>query len=981
MKPFLSCLVLAALVACGDVSVPALPDTGAEVSVEVADPGAETTVGGDMTQEALPDLDHDMGKDLPDQVADQPSDHGLDQGPPPACDDGNPCTLDKEGEDGKCLHEPLNSGPCDDNDPCTSDEVCFAGHCAGRPTDCDDKNPCTMDLCDKTNGCIHPADDKAQCDDNDPCTVGDFCVSGQCHAGSKLVCNDGNPCTDDLCKDGQCAFEPNTAPCSDGDPCTENDKCSGGLCVAGTEVNCDDGQPCTVDSCIPSQGCIHEIQPNCLACKTDPECEDGNPCTLDGCVDGKCQSKPSSGNPCDDKNPCTEGDVCDAGKCVAGQPKSCDDNNPCTDDNCNALDGTCGHSFNTAGCDDGNPCTLEDTCSNGTCGGKPVTCDDKNPCTNDYCDKATGKCIFEPNSDKCDDGMKCTADDMCNNGSCIGKPLSCDDGNPCTKDACTEKEGCIHETIPGCLSCSTDADCDDKNPCTKEQCVNKQCKFSSADGVSCEDGNACTGPDICQGGTCKPGGLKVCNDNNVCTADSCDPAKGCVFTPISGTCDDGDSCTGPDTCVNGVCTPGPLLCCSGKPDGTACSDKNDSTAPDFCLKGTCVGAIRVMFTQGSGVSTFLTDVDANNEEVWATGYTMSSLVAIPTSFIAALSYGKQPVIASGTAVAGVAFRAISRGLAVGDGGLVAAKYSWDPKSPWQVGGPKGMLVEALAADGVKPGDLRGAFSVAGMCPPFNTSCSHVDLYLIAGSQADAKAPFAKECILMQNTLGSLDIQCGPSEFKGFSGVPQVVAAAGAKGKCQYCYIGGGCTYAECMGEGVLAVVPPEGGATVATAVTESDKPLGPFVNQGTFNEAKVQDISRIGIGPSLGLYVAVGAKGLIATGTVNGGFSLLKAMEGQDYCAFSSVDARNNYTAIVGGCVQGVQTSLVLLFHSNAYSIEKDWHKVTLATYTTKTPGTLTGVSVSPTTFYVVGNEPSKTPAGQVFYIQIPSTIPVPPTR
>jgi hypothetical protein len=25
----------------------------------------------------------------------------------------------------------------------------------------------------------------------------------------------------------------------------------------------------------------------------------------------------------------------------------------------------------------------------------------------------------------------------------------------------------------------------------------------------------------------------VCNDNNACTRDSCDPAKGCIYTPVT----------------------------------------------------------------------------------------------------------------------------------------------------------------------------------------------------------------------------------------------------------------------------------------------------------------------------------------------------------------------------------------------------------------------------------------------------------------
>ena len=42
---------------------------------------------------------------------------------------------------------------------------------------------------------------------------------------------------------------------------------------------------------------------------------------------------------------------------------------------------------------------------------------------------------------------------------------------------------------------------------------------------------------------CTPGS---CNDNNVCTTDTCDPVQGCIYTPVN--CDDGSACT-VDTCL------------------------------------------------------------------------------------------------------------------------------------------------------------------------------------------------------------------------------------------------------------------------------------------------------------------------------------------------------------------------------------------------------------------------------------------------
>src|SRR2546425_1200214 len=37
---------------------------------------------------------------------------------------------------------------------------------------------------------------------------------------------------------------------------------------------------------------------------------------------------------------------------------------------------------------------------------------------------------------------------------------------------------------------------------------------------------------------CTPGS---CDDNNVCTTDTCDPVQGCIYTPVN--CDDGNVCT------------------------------------------------------------------------------------------------------------------------------------------------------------------------------------------------------------------------------------------------------------------------------------------------------------------------------------------------------------------------------------------------------------------------------------------------------
>ncbi len=81
---------------------------------------------------------------------------------------------------------------------------------------------------------------------------------------------------------------------------------------------------------------------------------------------------------------------------------------------------------------------------------------------------------------------------------------------------------------------------------------------ASAFAQSCMTSGDCTSSNKCQVGTCVAGQCsyapKICNDNNACTSDSCDPNSGtCIFTPIN--CDDNNACT-VDRCdaTVGACT-------------------------------------------------------------------------------------------------------------------------------------------------------------------------------------------------------------------------------------------------------------------------------------------------------------------------------------------------------------------------------------------------------------------------------------------
>ncbi|RJO64820.1 MAG: choice-of-anchor D domain-containing protein [Myxococcales bacterium] len=249
------------------------------------------------------------------------------------CDDGVACTLD-ECADGACAHTPQNNlcgagkvcdpedgcvaagcrtdADCGDDDACNGRETCDNGVCrAGQTLNCDDGNVCTGDSCHAVQGCLHTANDNAACNDGSACTSGDYCRAGFCIGGTKVLCRDMNPCTDDACDLVLgCRFPPkqNGVLCNDGDPCTIGDACQAGLCVSAA-VDCNDDNPCTYDAC------------------------DGR---------GACENRPLTGSSCDDGNGCTTESVCIDGSCAAKTRRNCDDGDPCTRDTCEAALG-CRH--------------------------------------------------------------------------------------------------------------------------------------------------------------------------------------------------------------------------------------------------------------------------------------------------------------------------------------------------------------------------------------------------------------------------------------------------------------------------------------------------------------------------------------------------------------------------------------------------------------------------------------------------------------
>lgn len=512
----------------------------------------------------------------------------------------------------------------------TCQNGCIDGACDGDPcggVDCTE----APDQCLKSPGtcvggdCVWEADDQAVCTDSNACTEGDICQGKVCTAGTEVNCNDFDACTAEycdmvsgchyessvaLCDDNKvcttdscdplagCLNENNTVPCEDGSVCTTNDVCSNGTCLSGPDFDCSDNNICTNDLCDPFSGCDYEN--NTVQCRA-----------------ASCTGKVF--------NPTA---VCAAGSCQYPQAVNCDDQNVCTTDVCSETGG-CSNTFNTIGCNDNNLCTTGDTCSFGNCGGTAVVCNDP---PDDYCTGATVRryeltgtctdgtcgyeftdylCAFGCTAGKCD-GNPCEGI-VCNNppSGCYVGTGTCADGT-CTYGfangtACSDNSECTvaDKCLDGACVPGTALNCDDGKICTDQVCNPATGCVYTNNTSGCTDGTLCTDGDVCADGLCVPGPDLNCNDDKICTTDSCNATTGCVNTnvPNGDACDDNDPCTTTGTCQDGFCRTfakncadttdcttdycDPLTGCVNAPNTNGCSDNNACTENDICAGGTC----------------------------------------------------------------------------------------------------------------------------------------------------------------------------------------------------------------------------------------------------------------------------------------------------------------------------------------------------------------------------------------------------------
>jgi len=517
---------------------------------------------------------------------------------------------------------------CDDGDLCTTDATCVGGECFGQPVDCLDELLCTIDTCDPVSGlCEHERKP-------DACIIDGECVALGAHPEGNanfecLICIPS--------ENGESWSQYNQGlSCDDGSECSGASSCNAGICEAVGPL-CDDGNPCTLDVCDVSLTCVN------TAANEGMGCDDANWCTLeDACKGGECvglandcganQCEGFSCNPvsqictayplpgqksCDDGDACTVNEVCNLGTC-AGVPKDCEaelELTPCTTAKCEPDSfpepGECFAELLPDGesCDDGIACTTGTVCSAlGACTGGLETSDSDcaellgigGQCIAAVCQEPAGcQPSLEPDGTDCDlDNAvaKCLGGD-CSLISCIDELLygNCDQkvetgceaelwqdiahcgecGHLCTfpnafpeceNGACAisvcspdyfdcdsdESTGCESHLPTDAANCGTcDNVCTTVNPSKVGVCLDKVCEFEGCPpGTQNSDGHPGNG---CE---CTIGGEELCNgvddDCNGLVDEGFD-----LWTDIANCGSCGTICEVPDvaavTCQNGLC--------------------------------------------------------------------------------------------------------------------------------------------------------------------------------------------------------------------------------------------------------------------------------------------------------------------------------------------------------------------------------------------------------------------------------------------
>jgi hypothetical protein len=201
-------------------------------------------------------------------------------------------------------------------------------------------------------------------------------------------------------------------------------------------------------------------------------------------------------------------------------------------------------------------------------------------------------CGRVPAGSACNDGRKCTLNDYCSGGYCVGTPMVCPLSLiDCSPIVCAESSGtCVNQALPdgsacgisGVLRCVAGL-CTSPQTCTTKVC-NADCQDSLSCLYQCRDSDECSAQcaagagcffDCENGGRCTHG----CASNSSCRID-CTGADSCaVSCQANARCI--VDCRGTGDCSAIECAPGAIcgLTCS---PGATCKFKRCDSGPMSC---------------------------------------------------------------------------------------------------------------------------------------------------------------------------------------------------------------------------------------------------------------------------------------------------------------------------------------------------------------------------------------------------------------
>lgn len=478
-------------------------------------------------------------------------------------------TSNKGGLSARSLRTPVGLGVSSDGtlfiaDSSNHRSLSYAVSCA--TVGCDDGNPCTDDVCETSGTCSHQV---AQ-------TPPDLCLGFACDATTKhckTTCSGSADCAATYeCIAGRCT-KSCAAPadclggtCSDGYCC---DVACSGSCqacdVSGSEGTCSVAVVGTdpKDECL-GYGCDGSGSCRSAQCSSDADCQSGfhcvgSVCTRDCSEDSECAGRRCVDGTCCGEDSCPSGATCNydaahAGSCIKALGSECTSASECGSGLC--VDGVCCDSDCQGGC---KSCKISG--KRGTCSFIPEGLDPDDECPTDaplcggFCDGAGGCQLVSA-------GTECRQA-RCENGL-LFEPAECvGDGSACPASASAP--------CPGAYGCELDG---------------RRCRTTCTESFHCAPGATCSG------GECRASGATQCTADAQCGSGFCvdgyccnsrcdGECRSCALSGTEGVCSYVPTGQDPDQeCGAGVC--------GAKCDGAG--QCLGGSAGKRCAAATCAGS-------------------------------------------------------------------------------------------------------------------------------------------------------------------------------------------------------------------------------------------------------------------------------------------------------------------------------------------------------------------------------------------------------